>query len=71
MSWQPERRLVTIAEAAKSVDRPESTVRRWLAEGRLKSNFTYDGAPLVLESHALRVDAEDRRRGGRPKIQDG
>ena len=33
----PDRDLLTVAEAARRLDRSERTVRRWIADGRLLS----------------------------------
>lgn len=58
MTWRPEQRLLTIGEAAVSVERPESTVRRWLSEGRL-TPFAFQGRrPLILESAILALEAD-------------
>lgn len=66
--WDPRHRLLTMAEAAVSAQRPESTVRRWVAEGRLVAAATAAGQPLFreiavldVESHARRGDARWRR----------
>lgn len=61
MTWEPGRRLLTIAEAAASVGRPASTVRRWLAEGRLVVSAHRGASPLILESDVLEADAEAAR----------
>lgn len=61
MTWEPDRRLLTVEEAARSIDRPESTIRRWLAEGRLKAAGKIGRKKLVLESHLLQVDADTAR----------
>lgn len=66
MTWHPDRRLLTVEEAAESVDRPASTVRRWITERRLLPQATWRGRPLLLEADVLRVDAETRRR--RPRL---
>lgn len=62
MTWEPERRLLTVAEAAASVGRPASTIRRWLAEGRLQPHARRGGSPLILEAHLLEVEAATRRK---------
>lgn len=62
MTWVPHRRLITTSEAAQSIDRPESTIRRWVAEGRLTVTARLGHRPLFLESDVLRVDAHTRAR---------
>lgn len=64
MTWHPELRLLTIEEAADSVRRPASTIRRWLAEGRLTPRASHGRRPLLLEADVLEVDGNTRR--GRP-----
>ena len=59
--WDPTARLLTIEEAAVSACRPASTIRRWLADGRLKPYAKYGGRTLILEDDVLRVDADTRR----------
>lgn len=61
MSWEPERRLLTIPEAARSVGRPQSTIRRWLSEGRLRIFGKQGRNPLILESDLLEADADTVR----------
>lgn len=61
MSWDPDARLVTIREAALSIDRPESTVRRWVSEGRLTPKARQGKRWLLLEADVLRVDADTQR----------
>lgn len=64
MTWDPTLRLVTIVEAARSIDRPASTIRRWISEGRL-APIAYQGRQaLYLEAHVLQVDADTHRRRG-------
>lgn len=59
MTWDPTRRLLTIEEAARSVGRPASTIRRWLAEGRLTPTAKLGPRrPLILESDVLDCDAD-------------
>lgn len=58
--WDPYMRLLTIAESAKSIGRPESTIRRWLSEGEVRP-FAHNGAkPLILESELLETEARLR-----------
>lgn len=66
MSWHPDQRLLTIPEAAASVDRPQSTIRRWLAEGRLRQAGAQGRRTLILESDLLEADADTTR--SRPRI---
>ena len=61
MIWDPHARLVTIPEAALSVDRPESTIRRWIAEGRLRTVGRQGRRWLLLEADVLQVDADTLR----------
>ena len=58
MTWKPHLRLVTIDEAAELVDRPASTIRRWISEGRMPVIAKQGRRGLVLEAHVLRVDGE-------------
>lgn len=60
-AWRPHRRLLTIAEAAASIDRPTGTVYRWVHEGRLVPHAMQGRRKLYLESDVLRVDAETHR----------
>lgn len=62
MTWTPHRRLITTTEAAQSIDRPASTIRRWVSEGRLPVTARLGHRPLFLESDVLRVDAETQTR---------
>ena len=61
MSWDPHERLLTIPEAAKSVDRPESTIRRWISEGRLTPRARMGRRALLLEADVLQVDGDTAR----------
>lgn len=54
--WDPHARLLTIEEAAKSLTRPESTIRRWLSEG-LKVTARLGAKALILESDLLAWEA--------------
>jgi hypothetical protein len=60
--WNPALRLVTIEEAAVSVDRPESTIRRWICEQRVTVFAKYGRRTLILESELLKAEAEARKR---------
>lgn len=60
--WDPYLRLVTIAEAAASIDRPASTIRRWMSEGKLAPIARMGVQPLLRESDVTRVEAETRGR---------
>jgi hypothetical protein len=54
--WNPHERLLTIAQAAKSIERPESTIRRWLTQGlRVYSRLGH--RPLILEADLLTYEA--------------
>jgi excisionase family DNA binding protein len=64
MTWDPTCRLLTIEEAAESAQRPTSTLRRWVSEGRLAPYARLGRRSLFLESDVLRVDGDTRR--GRP-----
>lgn len=66
MSWDPNRRLLTIAEAADSVERPESTLRRWISEGRLAPAASMGKTSLFLESDVLKAEADARTSRARP-----
>jgi excisionase family DNA binding protein len=60
--WDPHLRLLTIAEAADSIDRPESTIRRWISEGRLEPAATNGRTRYYFESDILTVEAACRSR---------
>jgi hypothetical protein len=64
VDWNPSRRLVTAKEAAAAVDRPPATIRRWVAERRLRAvarrGAGGDAQALYVEAHVLRVDAATR-----------
>lgn len=62
MTWKPHQRLLTINEAAESIERPPSTVRRWISEGRLTHTATHGWRKLYLESDVLAVDAATNKR---------
>ena len=63
VTWDPDARLLTIEEAGRSVGRPQSTVRRWLSEGRLTPTaWLGPRRPLILESDVLACDADTVRR---------
>jgi excisionase family DNA binding protein len=64
MTWDPSRRLLTIQEAARSVGRPASTVRRWLSEGRITPTAWQGRSPLILEEHVLECDADTANKAG-------
>lgn len=59
--WDPHMRLLTIAECAKSIERPESTIRRWLSEGHLRAYAHAGGKPLIMEAELLETEARLRR----------
>ena len=61
MSWAPHRRLLTIDEAAHSIERPASTIRRWISEGRLRTVGKIGRRALILESDLLQTDADTAR----------
>lgn len=60
--WDPNDRLLTIEEAAASIERPASTLRRWISEGRLTHHATQGRRKLFLESDVLAADAHAHRR---------
>lgn len=64
-TWDPHERWLTIPEAALSVDRPASTIRRWLAEHRLQPVAHLGRRTLILEADVLQVDADTRRHHSR------
>lgn len=66
MSWHPDRRLLTVEEAAESVHRPVSTIRRWISEGRLNVAGRQGRRALIRESDLLETDADTVRT--RPRI---
>lgn len=59
--WNPALRLVTIEEAAVSVDRPPSTIRRWISEERITVFAKLGRRTLILESAVLKAEADARR----------
>lgn len=59
--WDPHMRLLTISEAAKSISRPKSTIRRWLSDGELRTYANAGRNPLILESELLETEARLRR----------
>lgn len=61
VDWDPYLRLLTIDEAAESVRRPSSTIRRWLTEGRIAPVARMGRQPLLRESEVLATDARLRR----------
>jgi excisionase family DNA binding protein len=54
--WNPHQRLLTIEEAARSVGRPASTIRRWLTEG-LTVFARLGHRPLILEADLLAFES--------------
>jgi excisionase family DNA binding protein len=62
--WNPARRLLTASEAAAVLGRPKATVRRWVAERRLRPvgrrGRGRAAETLYLEADVLRVDADAR-----------
>jgi len=65
--WDPHARLLTITEAAASIDRPASTIRRWISEGRLKPTAWLGWQALYLEADILTVEATTRRKQNRTR----
>jgi excisionase family DNA binding protein len=61
MSWHPSKRLLNMPEAARSIGRPQSTIRRWISEGRLPVFARQGRRVFVLESDLLKAEAEARR----------
>ena len=61
-TWNPYRRLLTINEAAASIDRPASTIRRWISEGLLEPAATNGRTRYYYESDVLQVEKETRRK---------
>lgn len=59
--WNPALRLITIEEAAQSIERPESTIRRWISEQRVTVFAKYGRRTLLLESEVLKAEADARR----------
>lgn len=70
MTWDPAARLLTVDEAAESVDRPASTIRRWMSEGRLTPHAHHGRRNLILEADLLRVEASLSVPRGRMKPRD-
>lgn len=66
--WDPYLRLVTIEEAAESVGRPQSTIRRWMSEGRMEPLAYMGRQPLLRESDVLAADAATSRQR-RPRMR--
>lgn len=63
--WDPTARLLTIEEAAASIHRPPSTIRRWISQGTLTVTARYGHRPLILEAHLLAAEATIHRRNRR------
>lgn len=61
MSWEPHKRLLTIGESAKSIGRPEQTIRRWVSEGKLAPTAFHGRKSLYLESDVLEAEAAARQ----------
>lgn len=61
MSWDPTQRWVTIEEAARSVARPPSTIRRWISEHRITPVAKLGRRTLLLEADVLQVDGDTTR----------
>jgi excisionase family DNA binding protein len=59
--WDPYMRLLTIAECATSIARPQSTIRRWLSNGDIRAYAHAGRNPLILESELLETEARLRR----------
>jgi len=59
--WEPHLRLLTIDEAAASIGRPASTVRRWISDGRLHPIAAMGWRRLYLEEDVLAVEAATHR----------
>jgi hypothetical protein len=55
--WDPYARLLTAAAASLSVDRPYSTIRRWISEGKLKPFASQGTTRFYLESDVIALDA--------------
>lgn len=64
IDWDPSQRLLTITEAAESIRRPASTIRRWISENRLHPTARLGHNYLYLEADVIRVEAETRLRTG-------
>ena len=65
--WDPYARLLTINEAAASIDRPASTIRRWISKGLLEPAATNGRTRYYYESDVLQVEAATRR--AKPLVQ--
>lgn len=57
-SWDPHARWVTIEEAARSIHRPASTIRRWISERRLTPVARQGRRTLLLEADVLQAEAD-------------
>jgi len=55
--WDPYARLLTAVDASLSVDRPYSTIRRWIWEGKLKPFATQGAKKFYLEADVIALDA--------------
>lgn len=55
--WDPYARLLTASAASLSVDRPYSTIRRWISEGKLKPFASQGTTRFYLESDVIALDA--------------
>ena len=55
--WDPYARLLTALDASRAVDRPYPTIRRWIAEGKLKPFASQGTKKFYLESDVIALDA--------------
>jgi predicted site-specific integrase-resolvase len=68
MTWNPDRRLLNLDEASRSVGRPQSTIRRWISEDRLAIIAWQGRRALILEADLLQVDADTSAKTRGPVI---
>lgn len=61
--------LVTLAEAASRLGKPESTVRRWLSERRFAAVDRQGSAVLVGWGDVVEAEYRTRQRKPRPKFR--
>lgn len=56
--WDPYARLLTAYDAARAVDRPYPTIRRWIAERKLKPFASQGNTKFYLEADVIALDAK-------------
>ena len=63
----PESYWLPVASAARLSDRSPATVRRWVAEGKVRSRTSPDGSPRVWLWSVFGVSDDTPRRASRAR----